>query len=493
MKDPIQNQSLFTPLPILLTTLALTACNWVDSAGRQGNAPPEIRASIDDTELTDQQAIAIEDSGSLDLDFSQSADSDGYVVAYSSELIDQGKLQACEELIQLQDAADLIENACDADVSPDECSLTILNRGEALGDAADSELNADSRFTLLPPPLAAPIGLTYRWTAEDNDGGQTAMDLTFCLESADELPVANDDTYHLAYNAEIEISGAVFDESCELQSGSMSLLANDEDNLDNGSCIQAELISLPLYAANDFGSEFNAAGGFRYVHNGLYDVATDSFSYRLTDGDFQSEPATVYLDINIGSNLAPIANDDSYKVSINSQNNLLDVTANDTDPELYPLTISSVGVADQGGTVTIASDGLIYSPLADFTGIEAFSYSVTDAGNSSSQALVTVNVSDVNTAPTAVDDAVTAVASDWTFFQVLENDFDPDQDDELRIIDITRPDRRGKLVIDASGQMVIYRARTNFSGLETFTYTIADNDGETSTATVSVTVTPKPD
>ena len=30
------------------------------------------------------------------------------------------------------------------------------------------------------------------------------MDLTFCLESADEQPVANDDTYNLAYNTEID-------------------------------------------------------------------------------------------------------------------------------------------------------------------------------------------------------------------------------------------------------------------------------------------------
>lgn len=471
--------------------IALSACNWVDSAGRQNNIPPEIIASIDNELLSDQQAVAIEDSGSLDIDFSDSADSDGVVVSFTSVLVDQGKLESCEELIRLQDAANLIGEACDSTVSADECSLTILNRGKALGDAAEPGGNADSQFTLLPPPLTSPIGLTYRWTAVDNDGGETSMHLTFCLESDNEFPKPMEDFFNLAYNSELLIPDVEFDEDCTVTAGSTSLLANDEDHYDNGECIHAELVSLPQYAANNFAAEFTQAGGFRYVHSGLYGISDDSFSYRLIDGEFISDPVTVSLDINIGSNLPPIANDDIFSVDIDSQNVLLNVADNDSDPEQYPLTVSAITTPDNNATAAIASEGrILYTPQPGFSGLETFSYTITDAGSSSASANISVYVDEINQTPIAVDDAVSARATDWTFFQVLENDSDPDPGDELKIVAITKPDNRGKLVIDAGRKMVIYRARRNFSGIETFTYTIADEEGETSTATVSVSVTP---
>ena len=489
MKKPIH--LLFNGTLILagISVLNLAACSWVDSTGRQNNELPEIRASINDAPLEDKQALVIEDSGSLDLDFSASEDPDGLVVSFNNTLIDQGKLAVCDELIKLNEAANLIGEACDTDVSPDDCNVTIVNRGEALGDSADPDSNADSQFMILPPPLIAPIGLTYRWTATDNDGGETSMDLTFCLESASDLPVANDDLYHLAYNSEINITGVTFDDNCQVTSGSMALLANDEDNFDNASCIQAELVTPPQSAANDFMTEFTATGGFRYVHDGSFSTEADSFTYRLTDGEFVSETATVSLDINFGSNQTPIANDDEFYVGINSSANSLDVTENDLDPELYPLTLSAVGQPDQGGSVSIDSTGQVsYTPATDFFGTEVFAYTVTDAGNASSDGQVTVYVSDANAAPIAVDDIATAEAGQWVFFRLLSNDSDPNPEDEIRIVDVTKPDMGGRVVIDARGEMVFYRAHKKFTGIETFTYTIEDDEGASSTATVTVTV-----
>jgi hypothetical protein len=56
--------------------------------------------------------------------------------------------------------------------------------------------------------------------------------------------------------------------------------------------------------------------------------------------------------------------------------NLLDVLANDTDPDLpaETLTITGIGGTSANGTLTDLGALLEYAPLPGFTGTETFSY-----------------------------------------------------------------------------------------------------------------------
>lgn len=67
--------------------------------------------------------------------------------------------------------------------------------------------------------------------------------------------------------------------------------------------------------------------------------------------------------------------------------------ANDTDPDADDLTLVSLGVPDQGGTVIINSDDktITYTALHSFAGTEKFTYQVTD-GLCVKQATVTAQV-----------------------------------------------------------------------------------------------------
>jgi large repetitive protein len=132
-----------------------------------------------------------------------------------------------------------------------------------------------------------------------------------------------------------------------------------------------------------------------------------------------------------------VAVNDAFNVNQDSTANLLDVKANDSDPDGDLLSIVAVGLPSQGGTVILNDNGtpgdttddfISYTPAAGFTGTEVFTYDLSD-GQLISQATVTVTVDAVNAAPVAVNDAFN-VNQDSTanLLDVKANDSDPDGD-----------------------------------------------------------------
>jgi hypothetical protein len=89
-----------------------------------------------------------------------------------------------------------------------------------------------------------------------------------------------------------------------------------------------------------------------------------------------------------------------------------------------------------------------------------------------------------NDLPTAVDDTATTTVDTAVTIAVLSNDTDPNQD-RLTVIAVA-PGNNGTTTTDRT--TVVYTPEANFSGTDTFTYTIGDGHGGTDTAMVSVTV-----
>ena len=194
----------------------------------------------------------------------------------------------------------------------------------------------------------------------------------------------------------------------------------------------------------------------------------------------------------------PIANDDSFdNIPENSTDFVLDVLANDSDPDGDLLTITALGNTSNGGTVTIndTSDGLLYSPAPGFVGTETFTYTLSDDTNQSDDALVTVTViSDViNNAPIANNDLFENIESSTSniSLDVLANDSDPD-DDPLTIIEVGIPSGGGIVEINSNGDGLMYSPAPAFTGEETFNYTVSDGRGGNVQAEVTVTVVEDP-
>ncbi len=77
----------------------------------------------------------------------------------------------------------------------------------------------------------------------------------------------------------------------------------------------------------------------------------------------------------------------------------------------------------------VNADGTItYTPAANYTGADSFSYTIGDGQGGSATATVSVTVSAVNDAPVAVNDAATTAEETAVSIAVLANDTDADGD-----------------------------------------------------------------
>ena len=161
------------------------------------------------------------------------------------------------------------------------------------------------------------------------------------------------------------------------------------------------------------------------------------------------------------------------------------LAGNDADGD--PLTYSVVTKPAHGKLSGTAPE-LTYSPGPNFHGVDSFTFKVNDGQLDSAAATVAITVEPVNDPPKASDDTI-KVREDApiAIVDVLANDADPDGD-KLVVVNATQGEN-GSVTIGADSTLAYAPAR-NFSGTDTFTYTLSDGKGGTDTATVGVTVEP---
>ena len=187
------------------------------------------------------------------------------------------------------------------------------------------------------------------------------------------------------------------------------------------------------------------------------------------------------------SNNAPDAGNDSATVTEDDSVDIA-VLNNDTDSD-GTIVVSSLAVASapaHGTAVanTIA-ETITYTPFANYSGSDSFTYRICDNDGDCSTATVSITVSPVNDAPIAVDDPLATDEDTPGTLNVLPNDSDPDGD-PLFISAVGSPSSGG--VIN-NGNNILYTPNLNFNGLDVFTYTVSDGD-LTDTALITVTVDP---
>lgn len=183
-------------------------------------------------------------------------------------------------------------------------------------------------------------------------------------------------------------------------------------------------------------------------------------------------------------NTAPRAQPDNVTTETNQFIDVL-VLDNDTDFEGDSLTIIDVTPA-QAGTTEINGNAIRYTPAADFSGEDQFSYVVDDGRGGVSDSFVSVTVGSTNSPPVAEFDSASTLENELVEIYVLMNDFDPDGD-PLFIVDITQP---ANGVTSISSNFVTYFPNEGFTGEDQFNYTIDDGRGGVASATVAVFVEP---
>jgi VCBS repeat-containing protein len=364
-------------------------------------------------------------------------------------------------------ASDLGVLANDVDLEGAALSVQLVDNV----DHGTLTLNNNGTFTYTP---SSNYHGTDTFTYRNNDGFLASNDATVTitiLPGPNEPAVAANDTYSATEDTALHVPAAT------------GVLANDSDPEDDS--LIAELVGqatagVVILAPN---------GSFTYTPNANA-FGPDSFTYRVYDGTDYSSTATVALNV-AGANDVPVAVNDLYFAEFGGQltvSAVAGVTANDEDPDRQGLTATRI-TNPTHGSLTFNGDGsFVYTPNPTYRGMDSFTYRVSDGGDDSNTATVSIRV---DSTPVANNDGY-SVAEEGTLNVsvgqgVLINDTDGDLD-PLTASLVAGP-ANGVLSLVSNGSFT-YTPNINFHGQDTFTYRANDGDQFSNAATVTITVTP---
>ncbi|MBT6745600.1 MAG: hypothetical protein HOB26_03515, partial [Flavobacteriales bacterium] len=153
----------------------------------------------------------------------------------------------------------------------------------------------------------------------------------------------------------------------------------------------------------------------------------------LTSGDgstFECIVPTGY--VLCGLSNAPVAIDDALTVNEDTTNVYVNVQVNDVDPNGDSLATSIVSGPTSGGSVSVINvDSLLYSPPANFTGMDTIVYAVCDTTTPvflCDTAIVVITINPVNDPPSQGNETLTINEDDpaTTSTDLTANNTDPD-------------------------------------------------------------------
>ena len=197
------------------------------------------------------------------------------------------------------------------------------------------------------------------------------------------------------------------------------------------------------------------------------------------------------LSQTVGTNLPPTADPQAVTTD---EGVAVAITLTGSDPDS---TITAFTVVDgpANGVLTGTAPNLTYTPNANFSGADSFTFTVSDELSTSAPATVSITVNNVDEdSPVAVDDSYnTGIDVPLTVAApgVMANDFDPDVGDTITAA-LGTDVATGTLVFNSDGSFTFTPA-SGFNGTETFTYTVTDGTTSSSPATVTITVATLPD
>lgn len=265
-------------------------------------------------------------------------------------------------------------------------------------------------------------------------------------------------------------------EDTTLQVAAPGVLANDYSP--RGARLSALLTTAPAHGTVDLRSD----GSFTYIPAANYN-GSDSFSYRVSDGTYVSDPATTVAITVASVNDPPVATVTRASTSEDTAVTI-DVLSGASDPDGDSLSVAIVGAPGRG-EASVNPDGTItFRPAPDDYGLDTFDYEISDGSGGATITTLWVDIFPVNDPPDAVDDQASTLPSFDVQIEVLGNDGDVDGD-AVTITGFSQP-LHGTVSCDSA--RCTYSPELGFIGVDTFTYTIEDGSGASDSASVTVKV-----
>ncbi|MBP3966438.1 Ig-like domain-containing protein [Paenibacillus lignilyticus] len=312
---------------------------------------------------------------------------------------------------------------------------------------------------------AAGFSGTDSFTYVANDGTAESLKATvsITINPVNDKPVAN------AISLEVD----------EDESYVGTFTGTDEDTTDT---LTYKLISQPGHGTVSYSSlELNQ---FRYTPAANFS-GTDNFTYVANDGTVDSEQVTVSITVH-PKNDKPVANAISFEVdedgSYVGTYSGTDVDATDT---LTYKVISQPG----NGTLSFGSLALNkfrYTPAADFSGTDSFTYVANDGTEDSEAVTVTITINPLNDRPEA--NAISfEVDEDGSYTGNMSG---VDKDHDGLTYRIGSDPSKGQLTFSDETGAFTYAPNPGVSGADSFTYVVFDGTMTSQAVTVSITINP---
>jgi len=340
---------------------------------------------------------------------------------------------------------------------PAHGTVTVNNDGTYTYNPA-ANYNGDDSFTV---------------TVSDGKGGSTTTTIFVIVTPVNDPPVVSDPTnpafdtttknYNITTPEDTPISGAV--------------KATDVDGDVLAYAKGTDPVHGTVTVNNDGTYTYNPAANY----NG-----DDSFTVTVSDGKGGSTTTTIFV-IVTPVNDVPVAVNDNSMVNrdavLNGNVSTNDVPSGDggnvwtktTDP------IHGSLIFNVDGTYT-------YTPVANFSGTDNFTYTITDANGDKSTATVDIIIAQIiGDAPLANSDNLSVNENSTANGNAAANDI-PSTDGGNVWSMVTNP-THGTATMNQNG-IYTYTPNTNFSGHDYFTYSITDINGDKSISTINITVIP---
>jgi hypothetical protein len=213
---------------------------------------------------------------------------------------------------------------------------------------------------------------SFTYTVSDGHGGTNTGLATVTITPVNDDPLAADDT------------PGVPEDITTPQT--LNVLANDTDP-------DGDVLTITAVTPGTKGVVAIKAGSLFLTYKPNANASgTDTFTYTISDGHGGTDMATVVVTID-PLNDPPNAVNDLVSVPEGAGATVVDVLANDSDPDGNTVTILAKTNGSHG-TVTITGNGtgLTYNPAGNYVGTDTFKYTLDDSQGGTDQATVKVTV-----------------------------------------------------------------------------------------------------
>jgi large repetitive protein len=230
----------------------------------------------------------------------------------------------------------------------------------------------------------------------------------------------------------------------------------------------------------------NPNGTFTYTPNPNFN-GIDSVHYQVCDLGMPVLCSTATLIITVTSvNDLPLANTEGVTILEDATATTITVLTNDDfggdGSNTAAITITDVpsnGVAsvDDNGTPTDPKDDkVIYTPNANYNGIDTLIYRIEDANGDFDTAIVIIRITAQNDLPTAVRDFVSTNEDVVVNGTVATNDFDVDGNLNPNSFTLSTLPTRGTIVLNNDGSYT-YTPTVGYFGTDSVEYQVCDLSG----------------